>query len=289
MHWVIIGGRGMLGQDLEKLLKANNAEVTVLDRPEIDITQPNGLEALTELSKHKTVDVVVNSAAFTAVDAAEENEGIAFAVNSVGAANVAKVAQSIKAKLIYVSTDYVMPGDGNQPYAEDAFMSPVGAYGRTKAAGEWATRLYHPEAIIVRTAWIYGRYGNCFPKTMRKLAQTHPTLQVVTDEVGQPTWTVDLADILWRLVEAQAPAGVYHGTSSGQTSWHEFTQEIMRSLGRNPDSVLPTTAAAFNRPAPRPSYSALGHEAIEKVGISPIGNWKERWHVAVTDVFADQD
>lgn len=119
---------------------------------------------------------------------------------------------------------------------------------------------------------------------MARLAQTHETLSVVTDEIGQPTWTVDLCDLIVRLIDAKAPSGIYHGTSQGQTSWFEFTKAIMSSIGKDPAMVTETTAAAFDRPAKRPSFSALGHEALAKIGVEPIGDWRERWGIAASHV-----
>ena len=280
MRWVITGASGMLGHDLMEQVAAAGHEAIGLDLPEIDITDEASVAAAIE-----SADVIANVAAYTAVDAAEEHESLAFTVNAVGPQILARHAKKIGARLIHISTDYVFGGEAEEPYAENGTMAPKGAYGRTKAAGEWAVRANTDDYLIVRTAWLYGKNGKSFPATMKALSETHETLSVVTDEVGQPTWTVDLADLLIRLVEAEAPSGTYHGTSSGETNWWGFTRLIMETIGKDPEMVKETTAAAFKRPAPRPHYSVLGHEALEAIGVAPIGNWDERWREAAPVMF----
>ncbi|AWG04133.1 dTDP-4-dehydrorhamnose reductase [Trueperella pyogenes] len=281
MHWTIIGAAGMLGTDLTEMVKERGGDVVAIDRPEIDITDPASVAAL------EATDVIVNCAAYTAVDLAEEHEADAFVVNAVGPQLLARRAAELGAHVVHISTDYVFAGDAPAPYGEYAPIAPKSAYGRTKAAGEWAVRSETDAYYIVRTAWLYGEHGKCFPKTMAKLSDSHPQLSVVTDEVGQPTWTRDLADLIIRLVEAGAPSGIYHGTASGQTNWHGFTKEIIAAYGKDPAIVGETTAAAFKRPAPRPSYSVLAHDALDAVGIAPIGHWKERWAEAAQRVLAN--
>lgn len=270
----------MLGKDLVREVRSAGHNVVAVDIADLDITDPQAVNAI------DSFDVIVNCAAFTAVDAAEEREATAFTINATGPQLLARAARERGARMIQISTDYVFSGDATEPYSENAPVGPVSAYGRTKAAGEWAVRANCPDSLIVRTAWLYGAEGNCFPKTMARLASERETLSVVTDELGQPTWTSDLADLLVRMVEAGAPAGTYHGTSSGQTNWHGFTREIVASLGKDPAMVHETTAAAFARPAPRPSFSVLGHDALKRVGIAPIGDWRERWLEAAESVLA---
>lgn len=284
MRWLVVGGKGMLGTDLAQILHERGQEVVVLDRPEIDITSVESVA-----SQLKDADIVVNTAAFTAVDAAEENEAIAFAVNATGPQILARRCAELGVRLVQISTDYVFPGDADSPYPEDGVIDPKSAYGRTKAAGEWAVRSYTDDYLIIRTAWLYGAYGKCFPKTMAKLSDTHERLSVVTDELGQPTWTVDLAGLIIRLVEAHAPSGIYHGTATGSTNWFGFTQEIVKAYGKDVAMVGETTAAAFNRPAPRPHYSVLGHEALTRIGVAPIGDWRERWLQAAPTIFSHLD
>ncbi|AIE82596.1 dTDP-4-dehydrorhamnose reductase [Actinotignum schaalii] len=282
MRWMVTGSRGMLGQDLVALLAQRGQNVLAVDKSELDITDPAAVAHLVD-----KVDVVVNVAAHTAVDKAESEEAAAFTINATGPQILARRTAQIGAKLVQVSTDYVFSGDAVDPYEENDVMNPKGAYGRTKAAGEWAVRAETEDYYIVRTAWLYGAQGNCFPKTMARLASERDALSVVTDEVGQPTWTVDLADLIYRMVEANIPSGTYHGTSSGKTNWWNFTREIVAMLGKDPAMVGETTAAAFNRPAPRPHFSVLSHGALRRAGIEPIGDWKERWEAAAPSVLAE--
>lgn len=282
MRWLIIGAKGMLGHDLVARVREGGHDVVALDRDEVDITDPRSVRDTV-----RAADIVANVAAYTAVDRAETEESAAFTVNATGPEILARRCAEISARLVHISTDYVFSGESRSPYREDELMAPKGAYGRTKAAGEWAIRANTHDFLIVRTAWLYGRYGNSFPATMYRLSQEHETIAVVTDEYGQPTWTVDLADLLVRLVEAKAPSGTYHGTASGETNWNGFAKAVMKSVGKSPDVITETTAAAFNRPAPRPHYSVLSHKGLEDIGVQPIGDWKERWNEAADVVLAD--
>jgi dTDP-4-dehydrorhamnose reductase len=283
MHWLVVGSYGMLAQDLIEELSARDYKVTGVDRDTVDITKP------LEPSHIDGVDVVVNCAAWTNVDGAEEHEDAAFSVNAVGPANIARalaggVSSGASARLVQISTDYVFDGSASTPYTEDHPMNPVSAYGRTKAAGEWAVRSYLADPLIVRTAWLYGRGGGNFPKTMAKLARERDHLTVVDDQVGQPTWTRDLARLIIGLIEADAPGGVYHGTSSGQCSWFEFCKEVLASQGIDPAKVSAVTSKEFVRPAPRPTFSVLAHDALRAAGVEPIGDWRERWRIAASEV-----
>jgi len=279
VRWVVVGANGMLGQDVVTRLGREDVEVVALSRAELDVTDHAAARrALVG------ADVVVNCAAYTAVDAAETDEPTAFAVNATGAAAVARAA--VGARLVHISTDYVFDGSATEPYAEDAPIAPRSAYGRTKAAGEWAVRAEHPDALVVRTAWLYGAGGPCFPKTIARVAAQRGGLDVIDDQVGQPTWTADLADLVVRLVAAEAPAGTYHGTASGQVSWHGFAQAVVGAAGLDPAIVATTTSEAFVRPAPRPAFSVLGHDALRAAGVEPIGPWAERWSLAAAQVLA---
>ncbi len=281
MRWLVTGAGGMLGADLTARLADSGHEVRAARRGDLDITDAAAVGRAV-----RDVDVVANCAAWTAVDDAESNEAAAFTLNAVGPHLLARAAREAGARIVHVSTDYVFDGTANTPYPENHPMSPRSAYGRTKAAGEWAVRAEAPDHLVVRTAWLYGARGGCFPKTMARLAGERDSLSVVADQVGQPTWTVDLADLLVRLVDAAAPAGTYHGTASGRVSWHGFTREIVTGLGKDPAMVHETTSEAFPRPAPRPAFSVLGHEAFSRTGVAPIGDWAERWRVAAPLVLA---
>ena len=279
MRWLVVGSDGMLGQDLVAMLSERGENVLAPRRSELDVT--------VAVAPWQDVDVVVNCAAYTAVDKAESEEPVAFALNAVGASHVARAARATGARLVHISTDYVFDGHATAPYSEDAPLAPRSAYGRTKGAGEWAVRADAPDSLIVRTAWLYGAHGNCFPRTIVRAARERGVLEVITDQVGQPTWTADLADLVYRLVAAEVPAGMYHGTSSGQTSWHGFASAAVAAAGLDPAIVAETTSDRLVRPAPRPAYSVLGHEALERVGVAPIGEWQERWQVAAPVVLHD--
>lgn len=281
-RWLVTGARGMLGLDMQVVLAlagVDGKDVTGLARADLDIT-----DAAAVRDAVRGHDVVVNCAAYTAVDDAESHEAQAFAVNSTGAANVASACRETGARLVHLSTDYVFAGDATEPYAEDAPLAPRSAYGRTKAAGEWAVQARCPHAWVVRTAWLYGAGGPNFVKTMARLAGERETLSVVDDQRGQPTWTMDVAEAVLRLVQADAPFGVWHATSQGETTWHGFTQEIFTGLGLDPRRVHPTTTDRFPRPAPRPAYSVLGHDAWRMARIAPLPPWRESLAKALADV-----
>ncbi|KTR39796.1 dTDP-4-dehydrorhamnose reductase [Curtobacterium oceanosedimentum] len=274
-RYLITGAAGMLGRDLQDALAGR--DVTALGRADLDVTDAAAVVAA--VAGH---DVVINSAAYTKVDDAESHEDDAYAVNARGPAVLATATSAAGAKLVHVSTDYVFDGTGTAPYAEDAPLAPLGAYGRTKAAGEEAIRATAPDSSwIVRAAWLYGAHGPNFAKTMVRLAGSHETVSVVTDQVGQPTWTGDLASQIVAMLDAEVPAGTYHGTNGGQGSWFDFTKAIFAEVGLDPERVLPTDSAAFVRPAPRPAYSVLGHDAWSRAGLAPMRDWREALHAAV--------
>ena len=264
----------MLGHDLMEVVAGSGHEVVGMDLPDIDITSAASVAAA--LDDHEP-DVVVNAAAYTAVDAAEEHEVIALRVNGDGPSVLAQgIVQRPGTRLVHLSTDYVFAGDATTPYAEDADPGPRSAYGRTKLAGERAVRAWLPSrGWVVRTAWLYGQHGPNFVRTMLDLEATRPEVSVVDDQRGQPTWSRDLAGQIVALVGSGAPAGIYHGTSSGDTTWFGLTQEIYRLIGADPERVHPTTTDAFPRPAPRPAYSVLGHGRWAEVGLTPIRDWRE--------------
>ncbi|TFH74162.1 dTDP-4-dehydrorhamnose reductase [Cellulomonas sp. HD19AZ1] len=279
MRWLVTGARGMLGQDLVARVRADGHEVVALDRDELDIT--DGAAVLDAVAGF---DVVANCAAWTAVDDAETREAEAFAVNAVGPQALARAAVRHGARLVQVSTDYVFDGHATDPYAEDGFAAPRSAYGRTKLAGEWAVRAAGADHLILRTAWLYGAGGGCFPKTIARVARERGSLDVVDDQAGQPTWTVDVADLAVRLVDGAAPAGTYHATSSGRTTWCGFARAVVAAAGLDPQIVRPTTSEGAARAAERPAFSVLGHDALRAVGVEPIGDWQQRWAAAAPGV-----
>ncbi|HYN29763.1 MAG TPA: dTDP-4-dehydrorhamnose reductase [Dermatophilaceae bacterium] len=280
-RWFVSGALGMLGRDLCDLLEERGHEVTRTDRDELDIRDAGA--CVEAVAGH---DVVANVAAWTAVDDAETHEAEAFAINAVGAANLARAAEAAGAGLVQVSTDYVFAGDATSPYAADAPLAPRSAYGRTKAAGEWAVRAECSRVWLVRTAWLYGASGASFPVTMARLAGERERLSVVDDQVGQPTWTHDLADAVVRVVEAGAPHGVFHATGGGQCSWFELARAVFEELGLDPQRVEPTSSDAYVRPAPRPAYSVLSHDMWGGAGPAPLPHWREALRRAAPSVLA---
>jgi dTDP-4-dehydrorhamnose reductase len=275
MRYLIVGAGGMLGHDLQSALEGR--DVTALTRADLDVTDAAAVSEA--VGGH---DVVINASAYTKVDDAETNEDAAYAVNATGAANLAAAAAAHGAWLVQVSTDYVFDGSATSPYAESTPVGPVSAYGRTKAEGErLAVEANGDKTYIVRTAWLYGEHGPNFAKTMLTLAGKLDTVSVVTDQVGQPTWTLDLAHRIVELLDSQAPAGVYHGTASGQGSWMDFAAAVFAGAGLDPARVLPTDSSQFVRPAPRPAYSVLGHDAWAAAGLDPMRHWR----VALAEAF----
>ncbi|MFF9397281.1 MULTISPECIES: dTDP-4-dehydrorhamnose reductase [unclassified Streptomyces] len=272
----------MLGRDVLARLADEDVTAVAADRKAVDVADPGSVRAAFE--EHRPA-VVVNCAAWTAVDDAETMEASALLVNGTGPEVLAAACREHGAVLLQVSTDYVFAGDAEKPYAEDDPTGPRSAYGRTKLAGERAVLGTLPDTgYVVRTAWLYGAGSGNFVRTMIRLEGVKDTLDVVDDQRGQPTWTVDLADRLVRLGQAAlagtAPAGVYHGTGGGETTWFGLTREIFRLLGADPERVRPTTSAAFARPAPRPAYGVLRHDRWSVAGIEPIRDWREALEAA---------
>jgi dTDP-4-dehydrorhamnose reductase len=265
----------MLGRDLTLLLAAASCgeQVIPLARADLEITDQAAVRAA--LDKYQP-GVVVNCAAWTAVDDAEAHEDAALAVNGTAVALLAAACAERDVTLVQVSTDYVFDGTARRPYREDHPAAPSTAYGRTKLAGERAVLAALPGAgYVVRTAWLYGAHGKNFVATMLGRARAASPVSVVDDQRGQPTWTADVARQIHALVTTQAPAGVYHATSTGDTTWYGLAREVYARAGADPALVSPTTTAAYPRPAPRPAYSVLGHDAWAATGLKPIGDWRD--------------
>jgi len=220
-------------------------------------------------------EVVVNCAAWTAVDDAESHENRALAVNRNGPANLAVACAASGARLFQLSTDYVFGGTAREPYREDAVPDPRTTYGRTMLAGEQAVLGRLPRTgYVVRTAWLYGGQGPNFVRTMIRLERERHGVDVVDDQHGQPTWTVDVATQIVALMRSDPEPGVYHATSSGQTTWCGLAREVFRLLGADPERVRAVASGALDRPAPRPAYSVLGHARWASAGIAPIPDWR---------------
>jgi dTDP-4-dehydrorhamnose reductase len=242
----------MLGRDV--MLAAGNAghDVVGFGRAELDVTDPAGLEKKFEMERP---DVVINCAAWTDVDGAEESEQAAFAVNGTGAGNIAAAAARVGASIVFISSDYVFDGAKGAPYVESDQVAPLSAYGRTKLAGEEATAAANKRHFIVRSAWLFGIGGGNFVETMLRLASTQSEVLVVRDQVGSPTYTWHLAYGVVRLIEG-LEFGIHHMAAAGQCSWYEFAREIFEQA-KVECKVLSGTTEMLGRPAPRPPFSAL--------------------------------
>lgn len=270
MKVVITGAKGQLGLELSKQLEIENKyEIIATDRDELNIIDINSVN---EFLLNNKPDVVINCAAHTAVDLCETDEENAYKINAIGPRNLAIVCEKIGAKLVQVSTDYVFDGNGTRPYREDDITCPNSIYGTSKLMGENFVREFCSRYFVVRTAWLYGE-GNNFVRTMLKLAETNSELNVVNDQLGSPTSTVDLAKAIIDLISTEH-YGVYHGTCEGQCSWYDFAKKIFEI--KNIDiKVNPVTSEEFKRPAPRPAYSVLDNFMFKLVGLNSFRNWEE--------------
>jgi dTDP-4-dehydrorhamnose reductase len=264
---LVVGAAGMLGRDLVPAAERAGHDVAGVDLPEIDITDAPMTERV--VREHEP-DVVINCAAITDVDGAEENEPVAARVNGDGAGNLAVAARLADARILYLSTDYVFDGEKREPYVESDRPGPRTAYGRTKLAGEQVTAEGNPDHVIARTAWLFGAHGKNFVDTMLRLGGDLGELKVVHDQIGCPTWTVHLSEALLALV-ARDETGVFHTAGGGTCSWYEFAVEIFRRAGMDDVSVTPVTTEEFPRPAPRPAWSVLASER----GAPRLPDWRE--------------
>jgi dTDP-4-dehydrorhamnose reductase len=286
---LVTGAGGQLGTAVLRTVRGQrDAFARGLQRSDLDVTDPFAMrDVVAEWARIIRSDspahrlVVVNCAAYTAVDNAETDEDAANAVNAAAPAVLAGACAAAKVRLIHVSTDYVFAGDATAPYEVDDPTGPRTAYGRTKLAGEEAVLSLHPSGCqVVRTAWLYGGGGNHFVRTMARLERERDTVTVVDDQVGSPTWTGDLAQALLDLARSDSPPGTYHATNAGAVSWHGFAQAVFEELGADPARVLPTDTAGFPRPAPRPAYSVLSGKAWESTGLTPLRGWRDALHAA---------
>ncbi len=269
MKVLITGSNGMLGHDLEKVLKDKH-ELILTTSKTLDITDKEN--TIDFIVKNKP-DVVINSAAYTDVDGCETNQDLAYAVNGEGVRNLALGCKEVDCPLVHVSTDYVFDGTAREPIGEDGEIGPISVYGKSKLKGEEAIQEILDKFFIIRTAWLYGINGKNFPKTMLELAENHSEITVVYDEVGTPTYTPDLAYGISKIIETDY-YGIYHLTNSGQCSWCEFAKYIFEIANRDV-KVIPVTASEFSRPAPRPSYSVLKNKKWIENGFEPLRSYKD--------------
>ena len=269
MKILITGSDGMLGHDLADVLKGKH-ELILTTSKTLDITDKN--HVIDFVSSQKP-DMLINAAAYTDVDGCEKNQELAYSVNGEGVRNLAMACKKIGCGLVHISTDYVFSGENTRPWVEDDETGPISVYGKSKLEGEKAICEILDKYFILRTAWLYGVNGRNFPKTMLELAENHSKITVVYDEVGTPTYTLDLAQAISKLIETDC-YGIYHLTNSGSCSWCEFARCIFEIAGADVE-VVPVTADEFARPAPRPSYSVLENKNWVENGFEPLRNYTE--------------
>jgi dTDP-4-dehydrorhamnose reductase len=260
MRVTLFGASGLLGKELieelhtEQLTAPSSKDADLRDHPRVR-----------EIIRNSRPDWVILSAAYTDVDGCESNRDLAFAVNCEGAINVAEAAREVGSRLLFLSTDYVFDGSKRSPYRATDARNPTGVYGASKARAEQRLLEILPDVCIVRTSWLFGHGGKCFPATILNLASTRPGISVVNDQRGSPTFTRDLASALVKLCRASA-RGIIHATNAGDCTWFEFAREIVRESGLK-TAVKPVTTAEFPRPARRPAYSVLSPESLHAYNI----------------------
>jgi dTDP-4-dehydrorhamnose reductase len=269
MRVTVLGASGLLGQALMRQWKGD--EVIGLSSRDVDIRDAQRLQK--KLNETRP-EWIVLAAAYTDVDGCESNQELAFSVNRDGAVSVAQAAQKAGARLLFLSTDYVFDGRKTTPYETDDSRNPQSVYGRTKAEAEVRLLALVPDCCIVRTSWLFGTGGKCFPDTILKLAASRPTLDVVNDQHGCPTYVVDLASAIVQLCRKQAH-GIVHATNTGECSWFEFACEIVNRSGLKTE-VRPVSSQQMRRPALRPAYSVLSAKSLRQLGIS-----MPTWHDAL--------
>lgn len=269
MKVLVTGTKGQLGYDVVNELEKRGHTAVAVDIEEMDITDADSVD---QVITEADVEAVIHCAAYTAVDAAEENVELCRKVNAEGTENIAKVCKKLDLKMIYISTDYVFDGEGERPWEPDDERHPLNVYGQTKYEGELAVEKYLEKYFIVRIAWVFGVNGKNFIKTMLKLSENHSELNVVDDQVGSPTYTYDLAVLLVDMVETEK-YGRYHATNEGLCTWYEFAKEIFRQAGVEV-KVNPVTSEMFPSKAKRPKNSRMSKDKLEENGFCRLPTWQ---------------
>jgi len=277
MKILLTGANGMLATDV-KITKPKNVSLIETDVDELDITNANAVD---NFCSHEKPDLILNCAAYTAVDKAEEDKETAYAVNTTGPKNLAQVSAKLNIPFVHISTDYVFFGDGSSPMKENDKCDPKGVYAKTKRAGESEIEDAGGKWLIVRTSWLYGLRGNNFPDTMIRLAREKDVLTVVNDQKGSPTFSRDLAEALWKLIDLQE-TGYFHFSNSGACTWFDFAVEaisVAKNFGILPKEknidVQPVTSDKFPRPAPRPAYSVMSLKKYTQATGETPRSWQE--------------
>ena len=270
MRVLVTGVKGQLGYDIVKECEKRGIEAIGVDVAEMDITDGNKVKEVITSAK---VDAVIHCAAYTAVDAAEDNVELCRKVNGEGTENIAKVCKELDIKMVYISTDYVFNGEGEQFWQPDEERQPLNVYGQTKYEGELAVEKYLEKYFIVRIAWVFGINGNNFIKTMLRLGNERGAVSVVNDQIGSPTYTYDLARLLVDMVQTEK-YGRYHATNEGLCSWYEFACEIFKQAGMDV-AVTPVDSSAFPVKAKRPKNSRMSKDKLVEMGFSLLPTWQD--------------
>ncbi len=270
MKVLVTGVKGQLGYDVVNELEKRGHMAVGTDVEEMDITDAGKVETVL---KNEKPDAVIHCAAYTAVDAAEDNEDLCRKINAEGTENIAKACQELNCKMLYLSTDYVFDGEGERPWEPDDERDPLNVYGVTKYEGELAVEKYVEKFFIVRIAWVFGKNGKNFIKTMLNLGKTHDEVKVVDDQIGSPTYTFDLARLLVDMIETDK-YGRYHATNEGLCSWYEFAKEIFKQAGMNV-KVSPVTSEEFAAKAKRPHNSRMSKEKLSENGFERLPKWQD--------------
>ena len=281
MKWAITGGSGQLSRSLVDLLDKEGVPYIAWSHKDLDVADDSSISVIKETSP----DLLINCAAWTNVDAAEEFPEKATRVNQVGPRNMARAAKELKIPLIHISTDYVFSGQSRQPWSTDSRTEPMSTYGLSKLLGEKEiNKNMDGNFYILRTAWLYGPYGRNFSKTILKKALTSKdSINVVNDQIGQPTTTKSLAEQIFKVAQQNIPSGTYHATNTGQASWWDFAREIFELAGEDVERVRSSTSEDFPSNVKRPKYSVLDQSAWSKVGMETMPEWRR----ALKEVFPE--
>ena len=272
---LVTGANGQLGSEMRKLGAVSPNEYIFTDVAELDITDK---DAVMEFTKQQDIEIIVNCAAYTNVDKAEDDEATAELINATAVRNLAEAAKAVDATLFHVSTDYVFGAEGNTPRTENMPTNPLGVYGQTKLRGEQAIAEVDAKAIIIRTAWLYSEFGNNFLKTMLRLTAEKESLKVVFDQVGTPTYAGDLALAIFSIIEGDYYAGnegIYHFSNEGVCSWYDFAQEIATAMRHDKCKIQPCHSNEFPSKVTRPPYSVLDKTKIKETFGIEIPHWRE--------------
>lgn len=285
MKILITGGRGQLARELDTT-KPSEYQIAIYSHSLLDITS---IENTRDICNKTDPDVIINTAAYTKVDQAEIEYEKAYEVNARGAENLALTAKERGIKVIHISTDYVFDGKRNTPYTPDSETNPIGAYGRSKSEGEKILRTIYPEkSIIIRTSWLYSRFGSNFVKNILNMLGNKPTIRVISDQIGTPTWARTLATSIWSLCRSSAANGVFHCTDNGVASWYDFAYSVQQialttGLVQAKSEIIPITTAEYSMEAKRPHYSVLDCRMLWDL----LDNKPDHWMTALTKMLLD--